>query len=300
MTGSVREMESSLSDRPKGEAGGRDGLRCSWLAVLLLTLSGLSASVSAGQSVSAPERETLVRLGVDRGGQAEDIEALLRQADEAAAQGLPFEPLTNKIREGLAKGADAKRIDVVIRQLATNLETADQLVRELDPGTPALGHEEEVTMLAESFGAGVTPDEVREIRRQAQTSGTSLSLPELASAAKGLAFVKDARLPALEGTEVMVEALRQGFRAHEILDLGRDIKRREADYQAGRADLGALRDAIARGDRPERLIRNERNDRVERVERPSTARPEPSDRPERAPRPEVPTRPDTVDRPRGR
>ena len=42
----------------------------------------------------------------------------MRVADEAAAKGLPTAPLTNKIREGLAKGVDPRRIEQVVRQMA--------------------------------------------------------------------------------------------------------------------------------------------------------------------------------------
>lgn len=37
-----------------------------------------------------------MRLRVDQGGRAEDVDALIRLADEAAAKGLPAGPLTNK------------------------------------------------------------------------------------------------------------------------------------------------------------------------------------------------------------
>ena len=37
-----------------------------------------------------------MRLRVDQGGRAEDVDALIRLADEAAAKELPARPLTNK------------------------------------------------------------------------------------------------------------------------------------------------------------------------------------------------------------
>jgi hypothetical protein len=37
-----------------------------------------------------------VRLRVDQGGRAEDVDAIIRLADEAAAKELPAGPLTNK------------------------------------------------------------------------------------------------------------------------------------------------------------------------------------------------------------
>ena len=66
-------------------------------ALVLVALLGLAApDLCAAQSVSASEREALVRLRVDQGGRAEDVDALIRPADEAAAKGLPAGPLTNK------------------------------------------------------------------------------------------------------------------------------------------------------------------------------------------------------------
>jgi hypothetical protein len=231
-----------------------------------------SASAPAlilAQGLPAAERDALVRLRVDRGGRAGDVDALIRLTDDAAANGLPVAPLTNKIREGLAKGHDPQRIEPVIRQLAAHLGTASQLIRELDPASGA-GREAAVTLLAEALGGGVTPDEVRDLRRQGQAPGRPpLTADGVASAAKGFSFIKETRLPAAEGAAVIAESLRQGYRSQETLALGREVKRRERDYQTGRATLRALRDAIARGDRPEQLFRDSR---IEPLERPSAGR----------------------------
>jgi hypothetical protein len=257
-----------------------------------LALPGLSQA----QSVSAAEREALVKLRTGRGGQAGDVDALIQVANDASAKGLPPAPLTNKIREGLAKGHDPKVIEPVIRQMSTHLETADRLLRELEPAAAGAGRESSVILLAEAVGSGVTADEVREIRRVAQSSGAPpLGADSLAGAARGLSLIKEARLPAVEGAAVITEAVRRGFRSQEILDLGREVKRRESDYRSGRASLRALRDAIARGDRPDQLFR----ERPSTVERPAAARPEPVvDRPARPDPPQRPeTRPEPTTRP---
>ena len=158
--------------------------------VLVVLCSLIAPAISAAQSVSASEREALDRL-----------------VAEAAAKGLPAAPLTNKIQEGFAKGANPKRIELVVRQMATNLETADRLVREIGSATAGEGREASVTLLAESLGSGITPDEVRELRRVAQaTSNTSkppMSAEAVAGAAKGLSLIKEARLPVPEGTAVI-------------------------------------------------------------------------------------------------
>ena len=258
----VRRMESWLS--------GRRSASLLLAALLILAAPGVCAAQPASAS---------------------DADALNRLANEAAAKGLPAAPLTNKIREGLAKNVDPKRIELVVRQMATNLETADQLIREFEPAPGGPGRDLTVTLLAEAIGDGVTPGEVRELRRLAQP----VTSESLASAAKGLSLIKGAQLPVADGTAVMAEAVRQRFRSVEILDLGREVKRRETDYRTGRASLQALRDAIARGDRPEQLFPG---GRPNTVERPTPARPEPTvERPERPIRPEPPQRPEQPVRP---
>jgi hypothetical protein len=277
------------------------GSQVGWTGTMLLAVlcSVALPTMCVAQTVSPSEREALVRLRVDRGGRSEDVDALIRHADEAAAKGLPIQPLTNKIREGLAKGYDPERIASVVRQIAVHLETADRVLRGLQPNSSATSREPHVILLADALGGGVTADEVGEIRRQSEVSGkppVTVTAEGLAGAAKGLSFVKEARLPVSEGTAVMAEAVRQGFRSYEMLDLGREIKRRQQDYREGRASLMALRDAIARG-RSEQLFR----DRPVSVDRPAATRPAPTaDRPEPVTRPERPQPPERPTRPEGR
>ena len=259
------------------------------VAVCLLAPS----RASMAQSVAVADRDALVRLRVDRGGRAEEVDALIRQADAAGSKGLPVAPLMNKIREGLAKGYEPKRIEAVIGSMMLRMETADRIVREVEPGVAVGARDSAVTLLEEALFSGLTTDEIRELQRQAQIP--ALSSQELAGAAKGLSFIKESRLPVTEGTAVMAEAVRQKFRPYEMLDLGREIKRREADYRAGRASLRALRDAIARGTRPDALLRDSR---AVVAARPAAARPDATtDRPER---PAPVERPQRADRPADR
>ncbi len=279
------------------------------VALMVVAAGAVVPSVSSAQAVSPSEREALVRLRVSQGGRAEEVDALVRHADEAASKGLPVAPLTNKIREGLAKGAAPDRIEAVVRRMSLDLETADRLLRELQPTTASDDYETPVLLLAEALGGGVTPEEVDVLRRQAQSP--DLSADGLGGAAKGLSLIKDVGLPLEEGTAVMAEAAKQGFGSLEILDLGREIRRRESDYREGRESLLALRDAIARGERPDRLFHDARPPIIDRptdtrpdhaVTRPepTDARPEPTDRPVRPERPLRRDRPTPPDRPGGR
>ena len=243
-------------------------------ALVMIAMLGLAPELRA-QSVSESDREALARI-----------------ADDAAAKGLPSAPLTNKIQEGIAKGYNAKQIEPVVRQMASQLEAADQLLREIDRAAAGPARDASVTLLAESLGSGVSANDIRELRRQTQAAdGPAVSSEAIASAAKGLAYIREAKLPVSDGTGVMATAVRQGFRSHEVLDLGREIKRRERDFAAGRSTLRAVRDAIARGDRPEQLFRDSRPERTERPAGSRPARPERPKRPERPARPERPERP---------
>lgn len=281
-----QEMESWSFDRMNAR-------QAVALAVVVCALA--APAPAAAQSVPASEREALVRLIVDRGGRAEDADALIDHANAAGAKGLPVMPLTNKIREGIAKGHEPARIEALIRQLTGHLESADRMIRDLPQPPVAAGREASVTLLADAFFSGVTIDEVNEIRRLSQApGGTPISPDGLAGAAKGLSFIKEARLSATDGAAVMSEAARGGFRSLDMVDLGREIKRRERDFREGRATLRALREAIARGSRPEQLLRERR---TRNADRPATPRRDPATRPEPAARPERPRPPDRPDRP---
>ena len=266
-----REMESSLSHRVSVDRMSRPAWQ--------MTVAVLSVLVC----LLAPARPCM----------AQSMDDLIRQADAAGAKGLPVAPLKNKIREGFAKGHNPRQIEAVVNQMVQNLESADRIAREVEPGAAAAARESAVTLLADALGSGLTGDEIRELQRQAQATSSQ----DLAGAAKGLSFIKEARLPVNEGAAVMSEAVRQKFRAFEMQDLGREIKRREADYRAGRVTLQSLREAIAKGARPETILRDSR---AATPERPAATRPTTTtDRPERTTtptdRPQRPERP--VDRP---
>jgi hypothetical protein len=261
-------------------------------ATLVLGVCTVMAAAAAAQTLSADERQSLIKLHTDRGGRAGDVEVLIHVADETSAKGLPAESLTNKIREGLAKHVDPKRIEPVLRQMASDLETANRLVRDLvSPPVALAGRNAAITLLAESLTSGLTPEEVRQLDREVDQTGPMLGAESLSAAAKGLALIKDARLPVTDGSAVIAEAARNGYGAGDLVDLGREVKRRERDYQSGRATLRALRDAIARGDRLDQLFRDGRTP----AERVDLTRP--AERPERPSRPETPQRPERVERP---
>jgi hypothetical protein len=275
------------------------------VAVAGLWLGG--AGVAFGQAVLPQDLDDITRLSAAQGRSAEEIKPLIELANKAGERGLPSGPLVNKIKEGLAKGIEPVRIEPVLREMAGRLETAQETLKELsgrglvDAGSG--GRQRAVEVLAEALARGVAPDEVREIGRLAQESKPRLTPEALASGAKSLAVMKEGGVPSRDGLSLVTEALRQGFRPSELADLSRELKRRGRE---GRIPLQAVQDAVKRGDRPDRIFREDRrgsgagSDRLDRSGRGERLREDRGSRtdgrPERLEHLERPERPDRPDR----
>jgi hypothetical protein len=89
--------------------------------------------------------------------------------DSARAQGLPVEPLMEKVYEGLGKGADGPRIVAAVRSLTLEMASAH---REL--GTIASA--EEIKAAASAMHAGVPAVELGKIKKQSGLR-RSLTMP---------------------------------------------------------------------------------------------------------------------------
>ncbi|MFO0706594.1 MAG: hypothetical protein U0412_07040 [Nitrospira sp.] len=229
----------------------------SWM--IGLAVLGLTVPVWA-EPLSIQDREEINRLRAAQGHSAEDVASLLEQVSKAGEKGLPTEPLANKVKEGLAKGVEPKRIDAVVRQLVTHLETAQEILKEAGQRGMAEGNRQRaVEMMAEALSRGVSGDEVRELTRLSQDGKQKPTQEALAAGAKGVAVMKEGKIPSKDGTALIGEGLRQGYRSTELLDLSRDIKRRGGEFQDGRASLQRLREQISRGERGDRLLREERS-----------------------------------------
>ncbi|MEK6631970.1 MAG: hypothetical protein AABY94_01525, partial [Nitrospirota bacterium] len=98
-----------------------------WLVGLAMCLG---ASPVMADSLSNQDREEINRLRSAQGHSAEEVNALLEQVTKAGEKGIPTEPLANKVKEGLAKGVEPKRIDPVLRQLVTHFESAHDVLQE--------------------------------------------------------------------------------------------------------------------------------------------------------------------------
>lgn len=115
-------------------------------------------AVVAASALRAQQGDT----GLDARIPAAAAAAVRQVAAEAAARGLPVEPLVQKAIEGGAKGVAADRIVAAVRTLAERLERARGAVRDAGLEHPAA---DVVEGGAEALGAGLGPRQVRDLVR---------------------------------------------------------------------------------------------------------------------------------------
>ncbi len=227
------------------------------MGVLGLLVALTTTSVWA-EPLSVQDREAMTRLGSAQGRSENEITPLLDHVSKAGERGLPTESLLNKMREGLAKGVEPRRIDPVLRQMTSRLESAHEVLEEAKGRGIAEGNRQRaIETMAEALSRGATVDEVRELSRLSQEGRHKATQEELAAGAKGLAVMKEGRIPSKDGTALVGEGIKQGYRSADLLDLSREVKRRGSDFEEGRASLKALREQVRRGERGDRLFKDE-------------------------------------------
>ena len=260
--------------------------RIGWVALVALVMSVWPGPHQAlAQTLSADEQDFLVRMGAS----SQDVAALSERIETADKEGLPTEPLRNKIREGLAKRVEAEEIGTVLGEMTNALRVASAVVLQAFPDSVGPEHDAAVILVAEAIGTGVPESGVRAFAEELEQPGAPPLSPEIfASAVRGLSFLTEAGYAVADAEAVVAEAVRQGYVGVEILDLGREAGRRAGDDTFARPDLPALREAIAVGVRPDALF-------SDLPDRPGTR---PGDSAVRPSGPvERPVRPDTITRP---
>jgi hypothetical protein len=125
------------------------------------------SALALAAAAFAPARAQDPRLGnrLD----APSRTAILALIDSAKAQGIPTEPLVQKMNQGQAMGADGPRIVAAVRTLAHEMATAHRAL-----GTVATA--DEIQAAASAVHAGVPAVELGKIKKQSGLR-RSLSLP---------------------------------------------------------------------------------------------------------------------------
>src|SRR6478609_3570541 len=155
------------------------------------------------------------------------ITALL---DSAGAQGIPVEPLMQKMYEGLAVGADGPRIVSAVRKLMVEMATVH---REL--GTVATA--DEIKAAASAVHAGVPAVELGKIKKQSGLR-RSLTLPFTV-----LADIVSRGVPVAAATNAIKSLVGAGAKDKDISDFQRNVS---VDIEKG-AQPAAAAETRAKG-----------------------------------------------------
>lgn len=257
-----------------------------WLFRSLTLSLVLLAAHPAWAQVSASDRSEIVRLAQSRGVAETAVTVIVQDVDRAAAEGIPQTPLLNKVKEGLSKGYPPERVQGVVKELISQMETARDMLGTVADDTVRV---RAIVVLAEAVGRGVTRPEFQELRRLAEQP-TLPAADRLALGAKTWALFKEAGFATTSALPLVAEAIRQGFRDADMMALAREATRRRQDLSP--AGLERAREAVRRGERPERVFPP--RDATQTPERPRTERPATTERPAAPERPaptDVPQRP---------
>lgn len=223
-------------------------------------LGVLIVASARAEPLSVQDRDEIVRLGSAQGRSARDLDPLLEQVNKVGEKGFPTESMVNKVKEGLVKGVEPQRIDQVLRQMTERLESAHEVLEEAKArGITEGNRQRALETMAEALARGTSKEEVRELTRMSLEGKQKVTQDLLAAGAKGLAVMKEANVSTKDGAALLGEGIRQGYRANELLDLSREVKRRGSDFQQGRVSLQQLRERIGRGEKSDRLFRDDRS-----------------------------------------
>ena len=187
--------------------------------VLAAAFTLCSASLGAQQPARSP---LPARLG------AESRASIERIIDSARTVGLPTEPLTDKVLEGVLKGADDQRIVLAVQSL----------VRELGSARTVLGGASNPALLgatASALHAGVS---VSDLRRLVRPPGDAVvDAGVLTSALVVLVDIVAKRVPTGLAVSAIGDLLQRGAPERQFVALRSEV---EQDIIAGRPPEAAL------------------------------------------------------------
>jgi hypothetical protein len=150
--------------------------------------------------------------------------ALSALVDSAKAQGIPVEPLIEKVFQGLAMGADGPRIVTAVRSLTVEMANAQ---REL--GTVATA--DELKAAASAVHAGVPPVELGKMKKQSGLR-RSLTLPFTV-----LADIVSRGVPVKTAANAIRSLVGAGARDRDISEFQRNV---QVDIEKGAQPQAAV------------------------------------------------------------
>ena len=195
---------------------------------LMMVAALASASVT---SANAQDPRVLPRLD------APSRAAIAAVVDSAKAQGIPVEPLYDKVNEGVVKGADGPHIVVAVRNLALGLATAHRALG-------ALATADEIKAAASAMHAGVPAVELGKLKKQSGLR-RSLTLPFTV-----LADIVSRGVPVSTAANAIRSLVGAGAKDKDINDFQRNVK---VDIEQGAPPAAAAETRAKGAAKPENL-----------------------------------------------
>jgi hypothetical protein len=138
--------------------------------------------------ISYEDTEEIIKNSVESSLNAYNIKKVFDVILETQEEGLPSEPLINKVNEGLAKNVDNNTIITVISIKAENLQTADQILNEAaEEGLEINGGEELLKVLADSLENDVSEESLSWLLNAAISEDKSIQ--EIAEISEELSYL---------------------------------------------------------------------------------------------------------------
>lgn len=156
--------------------------------------------------------------------------ALAAIVDSARAQGIPVEPLMEKVYQGLAMGADGTRIVVAVRSLTFEMGNAHRVLG-------AVATTDELKAAASAVHAGVPAVELGKMKKQSGLR-RSLTLPFTV-----LADIVSRGVPVAAATNAIKSLVGAGAKDKDISDFQRNVS---VDIEKG-AQPAAAAETRAKG-----------------------------------------------------
>jgi hypothetical protein len=156
--------------------------------------------------------------------------ALSALVDSAKAQGIPVEPLMEKVYQGLAMGADGPRIVLAVRSLTVEMANAHRALG-------AVASTDELKAAASAVHAGVPPVELGKMKKQSGLR-RSLTLPFTV-----LADIVSRGVPVQTAVNAIRSLVGAGARDRDISEFQRNV---QVDVEKG-AQPAAAAETRAKG-----------------------------------------------------
>lgn len=234
----------------------------------------IEADAAAGTQERAQLREHLrefLAAGLDEA----DLDALFPEGQPLAAQlrhqervrtmlneGLPVEPLLDKIQEGRRKNAPDRAIERVCNQLEQHVRTADRLMRQArEAGVQASGPAVETRLtesVARNMWRGLKSEDFEALmeRSRDRLRDGSCSTTDLAAAAATATDMMEVGATRERAVEVAGQALRNAYAAGEIRQLAHMVMAAHAHGRSVDEAIGHMGDGMRNAEPMAAMVRS--------------------------------------------